>query len=89
MQSLICGSCGSNDFEKVGRFYVCRYCGTKMLSEVPEAASIDRSGRIADLLKRADLYWRHNRKAQAASLYRQILELDASCAIAKQRINGR
>lgn len=89
MRILICESCGSNDLERDGAFFVCRYCGTRMVSDVPAAASINNDARIADILKRADLYWKHGRKAQAASLYRQVLELDATCEVARQRVTGR
>lgn len=33
MQSFICSSCGGNDFIKVGAFYECLFCGTKVIPE--------------------------------------------------------
>lgn len=33
MQSLICSSCGGNDFIKVGACYECLFCGTKIVPE--------------------------------------------------------
>ncbi len=89
MRQLVCSACGSNELIENGRYYVCQYCGTKFERETPRAASFDKTKRLNDLLKRADLYYRNGRKTQAISLYRQALELDARCEIAKQRINGR
>lgn len=92
MQGLVCTSCGANDFAEDGKYYICNYCGTRYLREMRStagAASIEKEGRLSDLLKRADLYWRHNRKQQAVALYKQALELDANCSIANERIRRR
>ena len=89
MQGLICSSCGSNSFDVVGDMYVCQYCGTKFPRNKPKIASFDNGDRIDNLLKRADLYWKRGKRAQAIALYRQVLELDASCEIAKQRTRWR
>lgn len=89
MRGLVCTACGSNDMLEEGSYFICQYCGTKFLRETTKAASFDIDNRIKDLLKRADLYWRHNKRQQAIALYRQILELDAKCAIAKERLGRR
>ena len=86
MEGLYCTSCGGNSFTEEGRYYVCQYCGTKFLRSSSGAASFDKSERLHDLLKRADLYWRHNKLQQAKALYRQALELDANCAEALKRM---
>ena len=86
MQSLICTSCGANSFIDDGKYYICQYCGTRFLRTASGAASFEKTERLRDLLKRADLYWRHNRLQQAKALYRQALELDANCTEALRRL---
>ena len=91
MKTLICSACGGNELLEENGMYVCQHCGTKFVREKSDvanelrAASLDKDPRIADMLKRADIYWRHGNTAQAKALYRQILELDSSCAEARQR----
>lgn len=89
MRRLICTACGSNEMYEDGVYLICQYCGSKFLRETTKAASFEKDARIKDLMKRADLYWRHNKRQQAIALYRQILELDAKCAIARERLGRR
>lgn len=89
MNELICKSCGANDLVEDGRYYVCQYCGARFLREVVRAASFEKQARLNDLLKRADLDWRHNWWQQAINLYRQAHELDANCETAKERLGRR
>ena len=92
MKTLTCSACGGNELIEQEGMYVCQFCGTKFVKEKSDvdnelrAASLDKDPRIADMLKRADIYWRHGNQAQAKALYRQILELDSRCEIARQRV---
>ena len=88
MRQVVCSACGSNSLKEEGRFFVCEYCGTRFAKEQGEhgAASTDSTSAIEDMLKRADMYWRHSRFAQARDLYRKVLELDANCDIARERV---
>ncbi len=86
MKMLRCVACGGNKLiEEDGR-YICTFCGTEFVKENIAAADFDKQKRINDMLKRADIYWRHGKKLQAKKLYNQVLQLDARCKIALDRV---
>ena len=94
MKMLICKACGGNELYESEGEYVCRFCGTRFLKwpedRRPRPAVLFGRGRgIDDMLLRADRFWRLGMIAQAKAVYKQILEQDATCAIARKRLGGR
>ena len=71
MKRQVCECCGANLREEK-RNLICDYCGAVYKNEnaTPEATSIDADETLEPLLKRADLYWRLGKTAQAKKLYR-------------------
>lgn len=86
MKMLVCTACGSNELISKGNRYVCPYCGSQFVKNTPGVSSVNRSSEIEEMLRRADMFWRHNNKLRAKQIYRQILELDSTCDIARQRV---
>ena len=87
MKAMVCSACGSNELEDHDGFYLCPYCGTRFEKEkTQDSASLEKDSQIQSMLAKADMYWRHGMKAQARRTYQLVLELDASCSIARERL---
>lgn len=89
MDALKCPSCGSVTLDKISEGYRCPYCGTVLMRDTSKAASLHNENRVSEMLTKADIFWRHDKKQQARAIYRQILELDANCAEAIARLRER
>ena len=92
MKNLRCVNCNSVSFTEFERFFICDYCGGKVMKDHQEygpvtSAQISVSGSAASLLERADLYWDLGNTEKAKRLYQQVLDLDAT--IERARVRSR
>ena len=90
MRDLRCANCTSVSFIEYERFFVCEYCGGKIMKDprefgVTRSAAISVSSSAASLLERADLYWDLGNTEKAKRLYQQVLDLDATIERARLR----
>ena len=87
IRQLRCPSCNSIDFVEEGRFYVCQYCGGKLdRGSCAITATVSTADSVSELLSRANLYWDLGNTDRARQLYRQVLDIDATNEIARQRL---
>jgi len=86
MESLKCPNCSSVSFREDAKSYICEYCGSTIMKDPARMTSQVLSNSSIDaLLKRADIYWDMKQKGKAQALYRQVLQIDATCARARAR----
>lgn len=86
MESLKCPNCNSVSFREDAKSYICEYCGSMIMKDPTRMTSQVLSNSSTEaLLKRADMYWDMKQKGKAQALYRQVLQIDATCARARAR----
>ena len=75
LRSLVCRSCGCNDLQQRGSFYVCAACGTKhVMSEDGQTISIYLNGKptLEKQYQLARAAYANDKFQEAATLYKDI-----------------